>query len=224
MIRILLLCLLLVGCGTAPVPGLAEITAYLPELNNRPSMAFDVDGIKYVNYAILDKKPMYMFTFTVPKNTLYFTVTTCSREEFFPKPESGIVKWGYVPLTYLEDQKSCIMTATAIGATGSTTTAIIEFRDNLILVASSKCNGRFNLRTGVDLCISRVNLHSRIEFNYEVVLAGEERCPKLMPAIGFNSYEWQMGKGFCIYKFTDNNKDTFRLTTFGYDTIKDVTP
>jgi hypothetical protein len=215
-----LLPLLCVACNSVGIPAFAG-TKDLPVLNNRASMIFTVNNVAYEGYGVIPRQTSQTITFVLPKDPLKLMITTCNREEFFPAPQSPF-KYNFVPLMYVENLDSCLLTATVITAKGETYRSIIDFVSGETLTATSKCNGKALKRTGVELCQSRAGLIQVLQFDNDVVAVAQDGCAPLKPAFGPFSYQYSMSQGFCAYRFMDKDKKVFRLTTFGYTTIKDV--
>lgn len=226
--RIAKACTLIAVTSCSSMPAFPASDAGFPQVNNRATLQFEAESQKFEGTAVIDRKSNINFTFHVPKDTVQFTVTLCNGEEYFPRPENGKpVKWMYIPTMYVGNLKSCFLTATAITKVGETSIGLIEFRQGLeeTLPAVSKCNLRTLNKTGAELCQSRAGLLQVIEFDTEVVYSElTPGCSKLEKAFGAYSYQYNISEGFCVYKFMDKAKRQFRLTTFGYTTIKDALP
>lgn len=209
----------LYGCTTGSLyPG------YVPyELTNRASLPFVVDNVPYQGTAVLPRKSSQTIAFVLPRKTLKFMITTCSREEFFPYPDSsGVFKFTYVPVMYIENMESCMMRATAITDKGETATGLIDFTAGEELEASLSCNGKVFNSKGVGLCQSRKDLIQNIEFKEETVYAAGEGCPEPTEGYISTSYNIALKNGFCTYQFMNKDKKVYRLTTYGYETIEEV--
>lgn len=201
----------------------------LPRLTDMATLPFEIDGKKFVGTATVDRKSSLGFQFNLPAGTLQFTVASCHRELYIAKPLASIVKMPYSPVMFLENLRSCFVTATAITRNGETHVGLIELRQGLeeTLPATSKCNGETVNAVGAHLCQAngKAGLIQRIEFESDVVYSElTPGCSKLEVAPVGVAYEYRMSPGFCVYKFMDKQKRKFRLTTFGYSTISDAKP
>ena len=193
------------------------------EATNRASMAFLVDNKPYQGAAVLQRKSSQDITFILPRNTIKFMITTCSREEFYPYPDwSKPFKYTYIPVMYVENLGSCLMRTTAITDKGETVNALIDFTAGEELEAELSCNGKTEKTVGAGICQSRKELLQNIEFNQETVAVSAEGCPE--PTQGFisKSYDIKLKNGFCEYQFMNKDKKIYRLTTYGYETIDEV--
>lgn len=207
------------GCTSNPIfPG------YVPyDLTNRASLPFSVDNTSYQGTAVLQRKSSQTINFVIPKGTLKFMITTCSREEFFPYPDSTkAFKYTYVPVMYLENLESCLMKVTAITDKGETVTGLIDFTAGEELEAELSCNGRVEKSKGAGLCQSRKELIQNVEFKEETVFAMGEGCPEPKQGYISTSYNIPLKSGFCTYQFMSKSKQIYRLTTYGYETIEEV--
>ena len=214
--------LLLSSCSSLPEVIFPGVSGY-PQINNRATLSFEVDGQKIEGVGVVDRKASLHFSFLIPKDTIQFTISTCNREEYFPRPEGGkILKWTYHPMMYLENIRSCFLTATAITKVGGIAVGIVDFRGEEDLSATSKCNGRMAEKLGAEFCQSRAGLTQVIDFKEETVFSSlSPGCSPLEKTFGPFAYEYKISEGFCVYKFINKEKKKFRLTTFGYTTIKD---
>lgn len=211
-------CLILSSCtsNSSLFPG------YVPyEGTNRASLPFTVEGVAYSGTATVQRKSSQTITFKIPKGTIKFMITTCSREEFFAYPQSDI-KYVYIPVMFLENLDSCLMKATAITSKGETVTGIIDFTAGEDLQGELSCNGQVYKTRGAGFCQSRTKLIQNIEFSEETVFASGEGCPEPKKGYISTSYDISLSKGFCAYQFMSKDKKVYRLTTYGYDTIEEV--
>jgi hypothetical protein len=186
------------------------------------AMPFEIGGQKYKGTAVIDRKSSQDILFFLPKDTIKLMVTTCNREKFFAYPDfNKTFKYTYIPIMFLENTDSCFMTVTAITKYGETFKSIIDFRAGETLVGHLACNGEETKEVGTGFCQSRDGLVQRIEFSFPVVGVSQDGCPALNE-VSNNSFEFKMAPGFCTYKFADQKKEKFRLTTFGYTRIREV--
>lgn len=217
----ILIPIILTSC-TSSFPPL--FPGYVPsDLTNRASMPFLSDGKTYNGTGVLQRKSSQDILFVLPKNTLKLMITTCSREDFFPYPDTAKpFKYNYIPVMYVENLESCILRATAITNKGEIFNSVIDFTAGEELIASLSCNGKTENTVGVGLCQTRKNLVQNIEFKEPTVYAMGEGCPD--PQIGFisTSYDFKVKSGFCTYQFMSKNKKVYRLTTYGYETIDEI--
>jgi hypothetical protein len=129
----------------------------------------------------------------------------------------------------MENVNKCWMKVIAITSKGETHSAIIEFRAGESLAAKLLCNGKTDPAQGVGICQSRSGLLQRIEFDVPVLFAEQEGCAAMKPAPGLtpvddSAYEYMLSPGFCSYKFMDEKRRQFSLTTYGYETIEEILP
>lgn len=216
---IALFCLSLLGCTTNSLfPG------YIPyDLTNRASLPFIVDDVTYQGTAVLQRKSSQTINFVIPKDTIKFMITTCSREEFFAYPDSNrLFKYTYIPVMYLENLESCLMKVTAITNRGETVTGLIDFTAGEELEGEISCNGKVQKTKGAGLCQSRKGLIQNIEFNEETVFAAGDDCPEPKQGYISTSYNIPLKGGFCTYQFMNKDKKIYRLTTYGYETIEEI--
>lgn len=217
--------LMLVGCLSAPQ---AESAVTPPnDTTARAGMSFDIEGKRYVGTAVIPRQSRTVINFLLPKGTIKFMVTSCSREDYTGNPDGGKpFAYEYIPLMYLENLDKCWMKATAITDKGETHMSIIEFRSGEELPGTVGCNGRPLATVGVGLCQTRAGLRQRIDFDVPVVAAGQDGCAALeVPTLRSSadkSFEYTISPGFCSYKFMDQKKRVFRLTTYGYETIEEI--
>lgn len=233
MIRILCLVLLLVNCQTviqSSARSEDREVKELPKLTDIATMRFEVDGKKFSGTGTVTRKSSLNLTYYPPNGTLQFTINTCHREVYLPRPQGGAaVKYTYVPAMYLENLGSCLVTATAITENGETHVSILELHQGLeeTLPATVKCNGEVRDVVGADLCQANATdggKIQRIEFPTEVVYAEQAGCAKFQKVPVGIAYEWAISPGLCVYKFMDKDKRKFRLTTYGYTSISDTKP
>lgn len=197
---------------------------YVPmDLTNRASMPFISEGKTYNGTGVLQRKSSQDILFVLPKNTLKVMLTTCSREEFFPYPDTTRpLKFTYVPVMYLENWDSCMLRATAITDKGEIFNSLIDFTSGEELEAEVACNGKPEKIKGVSLCQTRKDLIQNIEFKEETVFVAGENCPEPTKGYISTSYDLKIKAGFCTYQFINRDKKVFRLTTYGYETIDEI--
>ena len=212
--------LILTSCTSFP----SLFPGYVPlDLTNRASMPFVSEGKTYNGTGVLQRKSSQDIFFVLPKNTLKVMLTTCSREDFFPYPDTTKpLKYNYIPVMYLENWDSCILRATAITDKGEIFNSLIDFTAGEELEAEVACNGKVEKLKGVSLCQTRKALIQNIEFKEETVFVSGEGCPEPTKGYISTSYDLKVKEGFCAYQFIDREKKVFRLTTYGYETIDEV--
>lgn len=221
MIRIIILALILTGCSTTtPLP----TPNWVPwELTNRASLPFQCEGKRFNGSGVLARKSPQTITFTLPKDTAKFMINSCNREEFFGYPDSSKpFNWIYVPIPFIESTDSCLVIATAITKQGEMYKAVIDFVSEESIPATLRCNGVSEPVSGVALCQSRAGLLQAIEFKEEVVGVSQEGCPELEPYFFEFGFRFKTLPGFCAYRFLNQRKEVFRLTTYGYQSIDEV--
>lgn len=218
-----ILFLIVTSCSSLPEVALSGDVAY-PQLNNRATLKFEADGQQIDGIGVVDRKASMNFKFMIPPGTIQFTITTCNREEYFSRPESGkVLSWNFSPMMYVENLRSCFLTATAVTKAAETIVGMVDFRGDEDLVATSKCNGKMIKRNGSEFCQSRAGLLQVIDFDEEVISSSlSPGCSPLEKSFGPFAYEYKISEGFCVYKFMNKSKNKFRLTTFGYTSIKDA--
>lgn len=193
----------------------------LIETTNRANMTFNIGSYSYEGIGVVPRASQTTIKFLIPDNTIRLTITTCNREEFYQSPQAPFY-YSYIPIMYLENLDSCILIATAITSKGTVHKSFIDFVTGEELEGQSKCNGRVLNRKGVELCQSRTGLIQVIQFSEPVAQVTQPGCEPLSPAFGAYAFQYKMGSGFCSYKFINKKKQKFRLTTFGYSSIKDI--
>lgn len=216
----ILIPLILTSCTSFP----SLFPGYVPsDLTNRASMPFISEGKTYQGTAVLQRKSSQDILFVIPKNTLKLMLTTCSREDFFPYPDtSKPFKYTYVPVMYVENWDSCMLRATAITEKGEIFNSLIDFTAGEELPAELACNGKVEKTTGVGLCQTRKNLIQNIEFKEQTIFAAGEGCPEPQQGYISTSYDLKVKAGFCAYQFMNKDKKVYRLTTYGYETIDEI--
>lgn len=212
--------LFLLGCAstaTLPTPN------WVPwEMTTRASLPFESNGQKYNGAGVLQRSPSIKITFTLPKDTAKLMINSCNREEFFGYPENKPFNWIYIPLPYLESDDSCLVMATAITKQGELYRSIIDFVSVEAIPATLRCNGQSTQAIGVGLCQTRAGLIQAIEFKEEVVGVEQDGCPKLEPYPTIFGFQFKTLPGFCAYRFMNQRREVFRLTTYGYESIDEV--
>lgn len=219
------LAFLTTSCISVTWPVMQSIAANdsYQESTNRANMSFSIDTTTFEGTAVILRKTSQIISFNIPTDTIRLMITTCNREEFFLNPKTDKpFAYNFIPVMYVENLDSCLLTATAITKNGETRKAIIDFLTGEQLTGISKCNGKTKTTKGVDFCQSRAGLIQVIEFNEQVVNVAQDGCPPLTTAFGAYAYQYKIGSGFCSYRFMNKNKDVFRLTTYGYTSIKDA--
>jgi hypothetical protein len=86
------------------------------------------------------------------------------------------------------------------------------------LSAILRCNGKTVTRKGVSVCQVFNGLSQEIQFPGKTNVRAQPGCP--INRIEDNLFEFRPTKGFCVYRFFNENKQYHRLTTLGYESIK----
>lgn len=207
----LFLLLALQGCNS--VPGTAQHSEV------RAALAFSVEGVAYFGSAVVQRKSSQKIAVSVPKDAAKLLFRTCHREDVIDRPPSNWTTT-FVPVMFLENWGSCIITVSVITQKGNLQHGFIDFTSNETLPATSYCNGQKVVSSGgVTFCQARAGLVQKIDFdNGNVAGAGTEGCPELKKD-GW-SFTYQTSKGLCIYAFKSADGKTHRLTSRGYDTLE----
>lgn len=192
----------------------------IPMTNNRASLAFRVDGVRYEGFGVVQRRPSgYRIEFENPPKTIAAFLNTCGREVDWRNP-GDVTVFDFVPMLYIENEDACIITYLAITERGERFKAMIDQTDRRRLPARQKCNGRLDRFTGVGLCQARKGKYAHIIFDRPTVWGGVDKCPEPKELSGF-AYEIRLGEGFCPYEFIDQQGQSFRWTTYGYTTIEE---
>lgn len=220
------------GC-TVPMEGASETIEPLPVYQEpvlRASLKVQADGLTYAGTASLKRVTSRKIAIEVPRDTYQLGIVNCAGEQIIPYPPAGWYTFDYAPLMGLENFDSCAMVATALTTRGEIYKAIVDFADGHELPALLVCN-RDRLKTvGAALCQSRAShtsagLTQRIDFDVPTIVVASTGCaePRVSDWIR-TYYEIDMQPGFCVYKFQDEQKRIFRLTTYGYTDIRHIVP
>jgi hypothetical protein len=219
------------GCvASAPPAAGDEPTVALSEPVARASLRIQADGQEFVGVASLKRQTSRKIRFEVPRDTYLFTLVNCAGEITVPHPAAGWYDFTFVPIMGLENMDSCILVATAITTRAETYRAIVDFADGHELPATVWCNRAKIQAVGAAACQSRASytgagLTQRVDIAVPTVAVGGRGCPAPRQSSWISTdYEIDIGPGFCVYKFMDQKKRLFRLTTYGYTTIKHVVP
>lgn len=222
---VLILSLLTTGC-TSINPESIDLPISL--LNNRASMKFEAQGKKFSGTATLQRQAGIgtEIKFNLPKGTILFQLDNCAREHVKIRPDGNTYTYHYNPSIFKEAEDSCIMQIQATTYKGEIQTAIIDFTDSRRLHAKLWCNEDLGVeQTGVAFCQNRNQKLMWIDFDEEVVWATTDDCVDPMTPKyhreGF-SYEILIQEGLCAYSFMSKGREKFRLTTYGYSTIREV--
>lgn len=191
---------------------------------NRASLPFKAEGKTHIGTATLERRVGIgtELEFILPEGTILFQLDNCAREHVAIRPDGDTYTYRFNPSAFKEAEDSCVMNAQATTYRGEMQTAIIDWTDRRTLKARMWCNeSQATPHEGVALCQNRRSKLMWIEFDEEVVWAGSESCPK--PVIARDgSFEIEVGEGFCAYQFMSKSRERFRLTTYGYTTIREV--
>ena len=222
--NVLLYGFLITGC--ASIEDQAKIPIDL--LNNRASLQFEVDGKRYEGTATLKRRPGVgaKIHFLLPDKTVLFQLDNCAREKVAVRPSGNRYTYHYRPSIFKEAEDSCIMQAQITTSRGEIQSAIIDWTDYRRLKSRVWCNDILGQETeGVFLCQNRAGKLMWIEFDEEVIWATNEGCNPLESAKYHTPnkvFELNITEGFCAYGFMNKNRERYRLTTFGYTTIREV--
>ena len=220
--------LLLFGClGCAVTKNQVDIPLNL--LNNRASLEFVVKGRTYAGTATLPRNAGIGtgITFKLLKDTILFQLDNCAREHVKIRPTGSTYTYVYNPSIFKEAEDSCIMQAQATTYTGEMQSAIIDWTDSRKLKARMWCNEAQDTReVGVAFCQNRATKLMWLDFDEPVVWAVQEGCndPTVLDqSTSALTLEISVTEGLCAYGFMSQSKEKFRLTTYGYNTILEVT-
>lgn len=209
------------GCATTGLQTLPNSVPY--EATTRASMGFEANGQAFVGVGVLPRLSRQTIKFRLPRDTIKLMISSCNREEFTGYPNSDkSFEWIYIPVMYVENVDTCLVSAVAITKQGEMQKAIIDFRTGESLTALLKCNGTSIQQTGAGICQAREGLIQAIDFSEEVVWVGDSSCNEMSEGIGVDSFTFSMTTGFCIYSFANKKGEIFRLTTYGYKSIDEV--
>lgn len=218
-----LLFLFLLGCNSVS-PDEVSLPSNL--LNNRASLKFSFENKEYVGVATLPRRSSATINFLLPEGTILFQLDNCAREHVKIRPNGNTYQYVYIPSLYKESEGSCIMSAQATTFKGEIFSAIIDWTDSSRLKARLWCNESLATEhIGVALCQNRAAKLVWVEFDEPVVAAAADGCvPPVTPKMHRPDYafEIQLKEGMCAYGFMSKGRDKFRLTTFGYTTIREV--
>lgn len=211
------------GC-TSIAPNDVSLPSSL--LNNRASLSFAFEGKQYIGTATLQRRSSSNITFNLPDGTILFQLDNCAREHVKIRPTGSTYVYVYTPSLYKEAEGSCLMQAQATTFRGEMMTAIIDWTDSSTLKARMWCNENLNQEhTGVAICQNRSQKLMWIEFNEPVVWAKSDDCeePQTPPLHRRDyAFEIKLKQGLCAYGFMSEKREKFRLTTYGYTTIREV--
>lgn len=196
--------------------------------NNRASMRFEAQGKTYQGVGTLLRQAGIgtKITFHLPPGTIIFQIDNCARERVEIRPKGDKYVYDFNPSIFKEAEDSCIMQAQATTFKGEILTSLIDWTDRRELKGRLWCNEEQDMpMEGVALCQLRATKLLWLEFADDTVVAIQEGCPK--PTTPRNAkpgrvYEVEVGPGLCAYGFMDKSRKKFRLTTYGYQTIREV--
>ena len=232
--------LALTGCVSLPPQPDGAISAPTPQLPTqevkRPvfhaTLKIQADGKEFVGTASLKRISMgRKIRWEIPNGTYLFSIVTCAGALEIPRPKAGWYDWNFVPVFGVENLGSCLAIATAITDQGETYKGLVDFNEGDDLKATVVCNREKLALNGAGICQSKAEhgkpgLVQLVEFDTTTVWAAQPGCaePRKAGWIGSTDYEIDISPGLCVYKFLDEKRRKFRLTTYGYTEIKHVVP
>jgi len=232
---------MLTGClslpdGPLPLPDHGKTADSAATAQREPvfhaTLKIQADGQEYQGTASLKRVNMgRRIKFEIPAGTYLLTIGTCAGELVVSRPKVEWYEWNYVPVFGLENLESCLTIATAITDRGEIYKALIDYNEGDDLPATVTCNRDALKLSGAGICQSRAEygkpgLVQKLAFDVPTVFAAQPGCPEPQTAdwLGATNYELNIGPGLCVYKFQDQKRRKFRLTTYGYTTIQHVLP
>lgn len=192
-------------------------------VNNRSSMRFSVEGVEYVGSATLPRRSVSRIVFYVPSDTEYIRLDSCSRDQILLDIQNGKASYDYKPFLYLENVRSCIMIAHAVTETGRVISAILHWVNGGTKKATVYCNGQKHEPTTWGFCQHRAAKPMWVQFDGPVQWGAAPGCAPVekVKMFGSHYYEIRLSEGFCAYEFGNNTREVFKLTTFGYTSMRE---
>lgn len=199
----------------------------------RKDLKFEIDGKTYSGVAVLPRKPTYEIIFHPETKIERFIIQTCHRDATIDKPKTGWFSnkftYKFTPQPGIEDSMSCPLEIAALDLNQTKNGfAFIEFQDQrpeISLKANIKCNGDYNLETGVGVCQSAAGLLQQVFFSEKVLLEGVTgECEGPESNDGF-FWNWIMKDEKCVYYFVARTKHkngkrlAFRLNAIGFNSV-----
>lgn len=231
---VLVLCVLLTGCGSMPPQRLD------PKLQYRNDLPFCVEGYGcFEGAAVLPRQQSYKFELS-PKGEAkvdFFVATTCNRNRSFEPGDSGF-SWGplswfgrkreglryiYVPLEDREDDGDCnLVLHTYEKEKGRHAWAFIRFsHPQYELPATLYCDGEKIQFGGVSVCQAKSGLKQWAEFPEPVMImagkpehGGECAAPHKDET---GSYVFAVTKEECGYLIQGQSGQRHHMVTIGYE-------
>lgn len=232
MLKLLVLSLALVSCGTLQDLVAPQTLKPDPKIIYRYDMKLSVNGITGSGVLVVRKAPKYDIEIESKEAMDLLTVRSCHREMvlenvneryglFGTKRRNG--KVSFTPQS-LEDIDCPIDLTGYSKVTGKHSFGFIDYEnDEDKLPATLKCDGSVYQALGVSACGARFGLIQQIEFQNPVVVQPDPSCPLADSSARMIAKEFTFPviKGICTYIFQEEKgeKKTHRLTTIGYEEI-----
>jgi len=195
------------------------------------TLKIQADGKEYQGTASLKRSSVgRTIRWQVPAGTYLFSIVTCAGALEMPKPKAGWYDWSFVPVYGLENLGSCLAIATAITDQGEVYKGLVDFNEGDDLKATVLCNRERLALNGAGICQSKAEygksgLVQLVSFDTATVWAAQPGCSEPRKSGWISTdYEIDISPGLCVYKFQDEKRRKFRLTTYGYTEIKHVVP
>lgn len=190
-------------------------TQFPSDLDNRATLKFSVNGIKQDGIAVINRASYYNIEVQLPKDTVELVVSSCHRELFFNVESKSVFRYSYAPLTWLENDGSCIVTLSAHTRDGFRDFGLIDFTSNETLKGELYCNGGKTAGTAT-FCQAK---ESTVQMLWLDSIAKVKSSCEL-PTGSHSEPEARqffitVQKGYCIYAFY-TQKEIHRLTIYGY--------
>jgi hypothetical protein len=201
------------------ITGCASVAQSLsPEVFYRRDIELTVNGSKFHGTAVVPQSKHYEIVARPPGDADMFVFTTCHREETGEKL-GGKVKWGYTPVSGLEDIGGCPAMIGSYDKDGKHSWAYIDFyTPEAQLPAKLTCNGAATQANGVSLCQAKVGLTQEIIFQEPVRVHPDMGC-EIGEATDGKTFTFPIRSGICVYAFMGDSGKVHRLTTLGYSKI-----
>jgi hypothetical protein len=190
-------------------------------------MKLDVNGKKGVGFLVLPE--VYEYRIGAKWDhavSALISIRSCRIDDVI-RPKKGIFKKGDRKLEYrynrsvMELGHHCPLMISAFDDKGRHTFGAIYFQGgDEVIKGRMTCNKSVDeWHKGVSVCQSHIGLDATIMFEKELDYEVEEGCPELTHEDLGNQhrYEYEVGKGECVYVFYDEETDTFhRHVSYGY--------
>lgn len=215
-LQIALCGLVVASCGSLPTQELK------PDIFYRRDMRLEINGKPYEGVAVVDHEPVYEINFHPRGHLDLLLITTCHREDSFRTDQSKAKAFQYIyqPTPNVEDQGSCELRVNAYDKEkGEHSWGFVAFRTReTTLKAAATCNGEVRHMVGTSVCQSKKGLIQRIEFDEQVMVAPDERCP--LKRLSDREFEYAIEKGECVYLFSDPKVERLhKHITIGYEQV-----